>query len=87
MNYKQAFQQLLTQTQAHNTRNEASIRGLSGDISGMAAKLKAFEEIVTELTPEEQAAFDALSTASAAVSTGFEGLDALTPPVAPTPTE
>ncbi len=68
---------------AFNARIDAGITGISGDVQKLNALIAQLQSSPGSITPEDQAALDALQTQGDALSTKVEALDALTPPAVP----
>lgn len=64
------------------SQQDASIAALQGDIEGLQAKIQELRDS-PDISPEDQAALDAILAHIAAITAKLEALDGLTPPVGP----
>lgn len=70
---------------AFNDRMDTAITDLQGDVKSLNDQIAALQASGGAITPEDQAALDAIQARSEGIATKLEALDALTPPVVPTP--
>ena len=66
---------------AFNDRMDVAIADLQDDIKNLNDQIAALQ--ANAITPEDQAALDALKARAQAMADKLDALDALTPPVAP----
>ena len=70
---------------AFQDRQDSAIAGVSGDVDFLVAEIKRLQETPGSISPEDQAILDGLQARAEAAAGKLEALDALTPPVTPTP--
>ncbi len=70
---------------AFNDRMDTAIADLQGDVKSLNDQIAALQASTGGITPEDQAALDALQARASTIADKLDALDALTPPVAPTP--
>lgn len=70
---------------AHLDRQDAAVAGLQGDVANLEAQIEALQNSTGEISPEDQALLDAIQNRAGSIADKLDALDALTPPVAPTP--
>ena len=66
-------------------RQDAAITDLQGDVKNLQDQIAALQGSSGTITPEDQALLDGIQARASTVSDKLDALDALTPPVAPTP--
>jgi len=71
---------------AFQTRIDTAIADLQGDVKSLNDQIAALQNSAGGITPEDQALLDGITAQASAVADKLDALDALTPPVAPTPT-
>ena len=71
-------------TNAHNSRIESAIAGVTSDVEAQAALIKQLQENPGPISAEDQAALDQLQISNEALAAKLEALDAQTPPAPPT---
>lgn len=71
----------IAQQNAYNDQMAASLAGLSDDIKALDDLVKQLQ--AGQISPEDQAAMDALAAKSKDLADRFAALDALHPPVPP----
>lgn len=64
-------------------RQDAAVADLQGDVDNLTAQIAALQASAGTVTPEDQAALDAIQARAQTVSDKLDALDALTPPKAP----
>lgn len=77
------LQDFITQQTDFNAALDTSLTGIAGDIQSLNDKIAALVAAQGTLTPEQQAALDALVAGGAALNAKAEALNALTPPAVP----
>lgn len=80
-----AISDFAAKVKAHQDREDASIAGLKQDVQTLNDKITALQNSQGQITPEDQALLDDITTRGQSMSDKLEALDALTPPPAPTP--
>ncbi len=70
---------------AFNDRMDTAIADLQGDVKNLNDQIAALQTSTGAITPEDQAALDALQARASTIADKLDALDALTPPVAPVP--
>lgn len=90
LNYK--FQLLMSKVsdfasavQAHLDRQDTAITALQGDVANLEAQIAALQNSTGEISAADQALLDGIQSRVSQISDKLDALDALTPPVAPTP--
>ena len=73
-----------TKQTAFNERQSTAIDGLSTDVKALQEKIEELQNSPGEITPEDQALLDDLTTRAEGITAKLEALDNLTPPVPPT---
>lgn len=68
---------------AHHDKQDAAIEDISGDVKFLTEKIVELQNSPGEITPEDQAALDAMEARGAAATAKLEALAALTPPTQP----
>lgn len=68
---------------AFNTRLDAAIDGLAGDIKTLNDEIAALQTSSGTITPEDQATLDRLEANAKSATEKLEALDSLTPPTVP----
>lgn len=69
----------------HQDHVDAAVEGISGDLSGLKAQIAALQASAGTITPADQKLLDDIEARTAAIHAKVDALDALTPPVVPTP--
>lgn len=85
-NHMAEFQDFVTQQTAFNASLTTALTDIGTDIQSLNDKIAALTTAPGSLTPEQQAALDALIAEGSALATKADALNALTPPTLP-PTE
>src|SRR4029077_2266147 len=76
-----AISDFATKMDAFNTRIDAAIADLQGDVKNLEDQIAALQNSPGTITPEDQALLDGITTRASAVADKLDALDALTPPV------
>lgn len=66
-------------------RQDTALVELQGDVKNLTDQIAALQASGGAITPEDQALLDGIQTRAQAVSDRLDQLNALTPPVTPTP--
>jgi len=66
-------------------RQDVAITDLQGDVDNLQKQITALQNSAGQITPEDQLLLDGITTRVQTVADKLDALDALTPPVAPTP--
>lgn len=80
-----AISDFAAKVNAFNDRIDAAIAGLQGDVKNLEDQIAALQNSAGQITPEDQALLDGIQARASTVADKLDALDALTPPVAPTP--
>lgn len=80
-----AISDFVVKQTAFNDRQDAAITDLQGDVQNLTEQIEALQNSPGEITPEDQAALDALQVRAESITTKLEALNSLTPPKPPTP--
>ncbi len=70
---------------AFNDRQDAAVAGITADVTNLNEQIAKLQSTQGTITPEDQALLDGIQARGEAIATKLEALDAITPPVAPTP--
>lgn len=80
-----AISDFASKVQAFFDRQDVAITDLQGDVKNLQDQIAALQASQGTITPEDQALLDGIQARASAVSDKLDALDALTPPVTPTP--
>lgn len=69
---------------AFTDRQDKAVSDLQDDVKSLNDKITELQNSAGDITPEDQAALDAIQARAGAVADKLDALDALTPPVVPT---
>jgi peptidoglycan hydrolase CwlO-like protein len=64
-------------------RQDTAITDLQGDVDNLQKQIAALQNSAGQITPEDQALLDAITTRAQTVSDKLDALDQLTPPAPP----
>jgi len=78
-----AISEFAAKQDAFNSRVDAAIVGLTGDVQTLNDKITELQNSAGQITPEDQALLDAIQARSEVIAAKLEALDALTPPKPP----
>ncbi len=81
-----AISDFTAKVQAFFDRQDTAITDLQGDVKTLNDQIAALQASNGAITPEDQAALDAITERASAVSDKLDALDQLTPPVVAPPT-
>ncbi len=80
-----AIADFAAKVKVHQEAEDAAIAGLTQDVQTLNDKITALQVSQGQITPEDQALLDEITTRGQTISDKLTALDALTPPPAPTP--
>lgn len=80
-----AISDFATAQNAFNDRMDTAVTGLTGDVAELNRQIAALQATQGAITPEDQALLDGIQARASGIADKLAALDALTPPVVPSP--
>lgn len=85
--YSEALAAFAAAQNAFNDRQDAAVKALQGDVKNLEDQIVALQNISGQITDSDQAILNSIQSRTGAIADKLDALDALTPPVVPSPTE
>lgn len=85
MSVNPQIEAFVTQMNTFMSAMDVSITGIQGDIKSLNDTITLLQNTPSTLTAEDQALLDTLQAKAEAMAGAIDAIDAMTPPVTPTP--